>query len=143
MNKVCQNCRQPNPSEAVFCLNCAAPLARGQQPEQQWNQSDIGGQQGGQNFAPPASANGASQRATTALILAIAGFVLCCPLTSIPAVIVGWMEIDAIKKGQSPAAGMKFAQIGVLGGIAATILQAVGFIFWIMLSIAASTPYGY
>lgn len=143
MNKVCQNCQQPNPSEAAFCLNCAAPLSSGQQANQQWNQPNFGGQQGGQNFAqPPTSAGGASSRATAALILAIAGFLFCCPLTSIPAVVVGWMEIDAIKKGQSSPNGMKFAQIGVWGGIAATVLQGVGFLFWIFLSMA-SAPYGY
>ncbi len=145
MDKFCQNCNQSNPSEAAFCLNCASPLGQGQPANQQWNQPNFGGQPAGQNFAPPPSTSGgASQRATVALILAIAGLILCCPLASIPAAIVGWMEIDAIKKGQSPAAGKTFAQIGLWGGIAITILQGVGFVFWLMLSMAAaSNPYNY
>ena len=150
MDKHCQNCNQLNPSEAAFCLNCAAPLSGGQtggsQPaNQQWNQPNFGGQQAGQNFAPPpATSGGTSQRATAALMLVIAGFFCCGPLTSIPAVIVGWMEIDAIKKGQSSPNGLLFAQIGLWGGIAITILQGIGLLLWIVLSMAAaSSPYDY
>ena len=151
MDKYCQNCNQLNPSEAAFCLNCAAPLSPGQtgggqQANQQWNQQKVGGQPAGQNFAPssPAASGGASQRATAALILAIAGLFCCGPFTSIPAVIVGWMEADAIKKGQSSPDGMRFAQIGIWGGIAVTILQGIGLLFWIILSMAAaSNPYNY
>ena len=163
MSKQCQNCRQQNPPDAAFCLNCASPLnqaqvssqqtnqqanQQNQQPNQQWNQPNFGAQQAGQNFAPPtqpANAGAASQRATTALILAISGIFCCGPLTSIPAIIVGWMEVSAIKQGQSPQAGMKFAQIGIWGGVAGIILQIVGFIFWIIISMAAATsdPYYY
>ncbi len=149
MNKVCQNCHQPNPSEAAFCLNCAAPLSSGQTggqlPNQPYNQPHFGGQPAGQNFAqPPTTSGGASQRANTALILAIAGLFCCGPLTSIPAIVVGWMEIDAIKKGQSSPNGKMFAQMGIGIGIAAIILQGGGFLLWILLSMmAASNPYGY
>ncbi len=150
MDKFCQNCNQPNPAEAAFCLNCATPLARaqnvgGQTPQQPFNQPNFGGQPAGQNFAPPPpTSGGTSQRATAALVLVIAGFFCCGPFTSIPAAIVGWMEIDAIKKGQSSAAGMTFAQIGLWGGIAITVLQGIGLILWLLLSVAAaSDPYNY
>lgn len=151
MDKRCQNCNQPNPPEAAFCLNCAAPLSgrqpgtqQQQQANQQWNHPNFGGQPLGQNFAqPPPTAGGASKRATAALILAIAGLLCCGPFTSIPAAIVGWMEVDAIKKGQSSPGGMMFAQIGLWGGIAVTILQGIVLVLWILLSMAASNPYGY
>ena len=57
MDKFCQNCNQPNPAEAAFCLNCAAPLARaqnvgGQTPQQPFNQPNFGGQPA-QNFPLP------------------------------------------------------------------------------------------
>jgi hypothetical protein len=149
MNKQCQNCRQSNPPEAAFCLNCAAPLVPAQfggnqQANQQWNQPNFGGQQAGQNFVQPPQSNqggGASQRAIVALILTITGLFCCGALTSIPAAIVGWMEIDAIKKGQSPSAGMWMAQVGLWGGIIVTIITTVGGILFLMLSAASSNPY--
>ena len=149
MEKYCQNCKQSNPFEAAFCLNCAAPLAGNQPPggqqqaDQQRNQPNFGGQAAGQNFAqsPMNSNPGASQRAIAALCLTIAGLVLCCgPLTAIPAAIVGWMEMDAIKKGQSPSAGMWMAQVGLWGGIAVTIITTIGGLLFLLLS-AASAPY--
>lgn len=152
MNKQCQKCQQFNPPEAAFCLNCAAPLSQqqsgsNQQANQQWNQPNFGGQQAGQNFAPPppAASGGASQRATTALILAITGLFCCGPFTSIPAMIVGWMEITAIKQEQSPPAGLRFAQVGLWGGVAVTLLQTAGFLFWLIISMMAATsdPYYY
>ncbi len=141
MNKSCQKCNQLNPPEAAFCLNCASPLARGQSGGGQANQQrqpNFGGQQAGQNFAQsPMSAGAASQRAMTACGLAFAGLVCCGPLTSIPAMIVGWMEIAAIKQGQSPPNGMKFAQIGLWGGGIVTLIQGAGFLFWLIFSMAA------
>ena len=153
MSKQCQNCQQSNPPEAAFCLNCAAPLAQtpfgnqqaNQQANQQWNQPNFGGQQAGQNFTQPqAASGGASQRAIIALVLTIIGLVFCCgPLAGIPAAIVGWMEMDAIKKGQSPPAGMWMAQVGLWGGIIVTILTTVGGILFLLLSAASSDPYYY
>ena len=144
MEKYCQNCHQSNPSEAMFCLNCAAPLpaappSGNRQPNQQWNQPNFGNQGAQQNFAPP-NAQGASQRAIIAVVLTVAGLFCCGPLTSIPAAIVGWMEMDAIKKGQSPPAGMWMAQVGLWGGIIVTILTTVGGLLFLLLS-AASNPY--
>ncbi len=150
MNKFCQNCQQSNPPEASFCRNCASPLPGAQpggnrQAAQQTNQPNFGGQQVQQNFAQPAMSSGeASQRAITACGLAFAGLVCCGPLTSIPAMIVGWIEINAIKQGQSPQNGMKFAQIGLWGGMIITIVQVLGFLLWAVISMAAaSNPYYY
>ena len=95
MSKICQNCNQSNPSEAAFCLNCAKPLSQGQfgggQPaNNQWNQPNFGGQPMG-NFAQPVNTNGASQRATVALIL---GFAACFVAVRLPVcrrlLLAGW-----------------------------------------------------
>lgn len=141
MNKYCQNCQQANPPDAMFCRNCAATLPVGQA-----NQAHYQPNLGERNFAQtPANSGGASQRATVALILAIAGFVCCFPLASIAAAIVGWLEITAIKQGQASPAGMNFAQIGLWGGIIITVLQIGAFIFWVLFSMMAATsdPYYY
>lgn len=146
MNKFCQNCNSPNPSDAAFCRNCASPLTTahfgGQQSDQQRNQTNYGGQQAEENFAPPANGGGPSQRAIAALVLTVAGLMCCGPLTGIPAAIVGWMETDAIKKGQAPPGGMWMAQVGLWGGIIVTILTTIGGFLFFLLS-AASDPYYY
>lgn len=156
MNKQCPKCNQSNPSEAAFCLNCAAPLAPAafgnQQQNQQWNQPpNYGGQPspgfGGQpSFAQPPMNQNVSGRATTALVLGIAGFFCCGVFTGIPAMIVGWMEISAIRQGQSPPNGMKFAQIGLWGGAIATVLHIIGWAVWLFFSMSmavVSDPYYY
>ena len=141
MPKICPKCGQPNPDEAAFCHNCSAPLGSqgpviGARPEQQWGQ---------QNFGGSPQSGGASTRATVSLILAAAGLLCCGPLLAIPAAIVGWMELNAIKNGQSPPAGRWMAQVGLWVGIVASILHVgawVLYILMVMLS-AASNPYGY
>lgn len=142
MNKSCHKCNQQNPPEAAFCLNCASPLLQGQ-VNQQWNQPNFGAPQAGQNFSQPSPpSGGASQRAIVALVLVILGLVCCGPLTSLPAIIIGWMEMDAIKKGQSPQGGMWMASFGLWGGIIITVLQGGAFLLWLLLA-AASNPYDY
>ena len=147
MDKNCQNCNSSNPPDAAFCRNCASPLSPwqgGQQSNQKQNQANYGGQQAGQNFAPPqTNSGGPSQRAIAALVLTIAGLFCCGPLTSIPAAIVGWMEADAIKKGQAPPGGMWMAQVGLWGGIIVTILTTIGGFLFLLLSAASSDPYYY
>lgn len=91
------------------------------------------------------SAPGTGQKATIALILAIVALICCGPFAGIPAAIVGWMELDAIKKGQSPEGGKWMAQVGIWGGIASSLLYIVGYVVWVLLSMmaAASSPYDY
>lgn len=127
--KVCSNCNQTNPIEATFCRQCASPLSSGQssppprQNEQGWNQQNINNQKGQNNFA--ATGGGVSQRAMTAAGLAAAALLCCGFFTGIPAAILGWLEIQAIKEGKSSPEGMMMAQVGVWLGIAGTIINAV------------------
>lgn len=155
MEKFCQNCNRPNPADAAFCRHCASPLVPGQGGQQanpnqgfgnqaqpntpQWNQPNVGGQ-GQQNFAH--SSGGTGQKAVAALILAVVGLICCGPLTGVPAAIVGWMEIGAIKEGRSAPSGMWMAQVGLWGGIAVSIIHSIIFVLWMMLSMM-SAPYYY
>ena len=134
----CPKCNQFNPPEAAFCLNCASSLAA--PPPFVGHQQ----QQGQQQFPSPgypvasqphqAGGQEASQKPLIALILAISAFLCCGPLTGVPAAIVGWMELDAIKNGRSPASGKTMATIGFWGGIVASILHTIVTIIFILLS---------
>ena len=157
MTRSCPNCNQTNPPDAAFCLNCATPLGPtfgGGSTYQQQSPPYVGGQAphvggpaqpyvGGQNFGaqPSGSAGSASGRAIGSAILASATLILCCgPFTGIPAAILGWLELEAIKKGQAAEAGRLWAQIGLWGGIAATLISSVIVLLFLLVS---AVPYGY
>ena len=122
--------------EATFCRQCASPLGSGHsyQPPPPSNQPPINqpnNQGGRQNFA--STGGGASQRAMAAAGLAAVALFCCGFLTGIPAAILGWLEIQAIKEGKSPADGMLMAQVGVWLGIAGTIINAVVTVIFLAL----------
>lgn len=139
-----------NPPDAAFCLNCASALGVGGQAYQQQSPPYVGGQTpyvgappqqfgGGQNFGMQGGPQPASsQRPMIALVLAIAGLLCCGPFTGIPAAIVGWLELDAIKNGKSPVDGKVMAQIGLWGGIAVTLLHTIGWVLMMFLSMIPS-----
>ena len=64
----------------------------------------------------------ASSAAVWALVLGIASWVLCGFLASVPAWIVGRIEINKINSGRSSQAGKSMATIGMWLGIVQTIL---------------------
>lgn len=143
-----------NPPDAAFCLNCSSALGLGA-PTQQQSPPYVGGQTpyvgappqqyGGPNVGMQGSSSGgAGQKAVAALILAIVGLLCCGPFTGIPAAIVGWLELDAIKSGKSPAAGKWMAQVGLWGGIAVTIIHSVAWVLYMLfVMMASANPYGY
>lgn len=148
MTKSCPKCNQANPADAAFCLNCASPLQPAapyigqQQAQQQWpGGANVGGQI---SHSSPSSAS-PSQKGMVAMILAIVAFLCCGPFTGIPAAILGWMELDAIKAGRTSPNSKVMAQVGLWGGIAATIIHGGLYILWVLLSAmsAASGPYYY
>ena len=149
MTRPCPKCNQMNPPNAAFCLNCASPMAEappfiGQQQAQQLQYWP--GQNVGVNIPMVGvqSGSGSGQKAMIAMILAIVAFLCCGPFTGVPAAIVGWMALDAIKNGREPADSKWMAMIGLWGGIAATLIHGVGYVFWVLLSaMSASSPYGY
>ena len=147
--KVCSNCKQTNPLEAMFCRQCASPLDAGQpnqqqyaNPEQQFgNQPNFGNQRVQQNFA--ATSGGANSRATQSAILAVVALFCCGFLTGIPAAIMGWLEIQAIKEGKSSPEGMMMAQIGLWLGIGGTIINAIVSIIFGFFFLLAGSGGGY
>lgn len=146
MQKTCRNCNQVNPPEAMFCRQCASPLDASQpqqqyappppqyQNQQQWGQQNVGNQGMQQNFSQTGAPK--SNRAMISAILAVAGLFCCGFLTGIPAAIMGWLEIQAIKEGKSTPDNMMMAQIGLWLGIAGTVINAVvNIIAFILMSL--------
>lgn len=146
MQKLCINCNQTNPAEAMFCRHCASPLGAGQpqqqqqmanpqqfgQQQQQWNQPNFGNQQ--QQVARVSG--GSSGRAMASAGLAVAALLCCGFFTGIPAAILGWLEISAIKEGKAPADGMMMAQVGLWLGIIGSVINAIlNFIALIFLNL--------
>lgn len=145
--KTCNNCRQTNPPEAMYCRQCASPLSGGQQQQyadprnqggqqQQWNQPNnwnpgMQQQNFGQNTGP------ASSRASTAAILSFAGL-FCCGILGIAGAIMGWLEVQAIKEGKSSPAGMSMAQMGMWVGILTIILNVIGGVLFVIFGALGS-----
>ncbi|MEQ1762367.1 MAG: zinc ribbon domain-containing protein [Pyrinomonadaceae bacterium] len=130
MTKPCPKCNQLNPAEAAFCLNCASPIGpMGTAPQ----------------FGATTNAPAASQKGLFSLILAIVALICCGPFAGIPAAILGWMELDAIKNGRSPADNKWMALVGLWGGIASTVLHIIGYVLYVMLGMLStmSNPYDY
>lgn len=90
-----------------------------------------------------ASAPQESQKAMISMILAIAGFLCCGPILGIPAAILGWLELDAIKNGRAPESGKTMATVGLWGGIVATVFHIFFYVIWFFLGLVSSSPYGY
>ncbi|MEJ2367074.1 MAG: DUF4190 domain-containing protein [Acidobacteriota bacterium] len=82
---------------------------------------------------PPPSAPGvqdkASGMAITALVLGIVGIFCCGWLAGIPALIIGIMEFNKIKRGQASEKGKGFSLAGIVLGIIA-ILWGCLFTLW-------------
>ena len=66
------------------------------------------------------------------------------PFAGIPAAIMGWMEIDAIKQGRAPADKKWMAMVGLWGGILSTVGHGLFYILWIGLSMfSQASPYDF
>jgi hypothetical protein len=75
-------------------------------------------------YSPPLPAS-ASGRAIAAMILSIIGIFACGPFTSIPGMILGKVEMNAIRDGQAPPAGETYAKVGFYLGIAGTAIYCL------------------
>lgn len=142
----CTRCGTQNPDDAGFCRNCSSPLTRpGSQPQpgayanptpystpSQPQPPPYPGYQGPpvyQSSYANQSAS-ASGRAITSMVLSILGLVMCMFFTSIPGMILGKMEMNAIAAGQAPRAGETLAKIGFYLGIAGTVIYCLGGLVW-------------
>jgi hypothetical protein len=75
----------------------------------------------------------ASTRSIVAMVLSILGIVGCGPLTAVPGLILGWLELKAIREGRSSQAGLGFAKVGFYLGAILTVLTFLFLLGWIFL----------
>ena len=158
----CTRCGTQNPDDAGFCRNCSSPLTRpvshsGQQTTPQPSQPTAGsyanppssqspypGYQGPPVYQssyanqPITQQSGASGRAIASMVLSILGLVMCAFFTSIPGMILGKMEMNAIAAGQAPRAGETLAKVGFYVGIAGTVIYCLGGIAAALLGMLGS-----
>lgn len=81
----------------------------------------------------------ASTRAIAALVLGILSLICLGFLAGIPAIVLGTMELKAIKAGQSPASGDSAAKVGLILGTVGTVLTCItllGIILMVVLGIS-------
>jgi hypothetical protein len=82
----------------------------------------------GNAYIHPANAK-ASGMAMTSMILSLVSLFLCCLFLSVPGLIMGKMELNAVRDGRSPLASESYAKISYYMGIVATILSIVFYFF--------------
>jgi Domain of unknown function (DUF4190) len=88
---------------------------------------------GGQAYSMHSKEAGASGRAVISMILSVISPFTCWLFLSIPGLILGKMEMNAIRDGQAPKAGETFAKIGFYVGLVVTGLSLVLPVIWLIL----------
>ena len=148
--RFCRNCTQPltrtssaqsTPGQRPPASDAPYPGYQGaQNPGFQSQQSPYQSMQPGygQSYAsgyPGASqSQGASGRAIASLVLMLLAFFIGCgPFLSIPALILGKQELNAIRLGQASRAGETLAKFGFYGGIVVTIIYCGGALLYGLL----------
>jgi hypothetical protein len=89
-----------------------------------------------QSYPQQASASG---RAIAAMIMSIVSPFTCGAFLSIPAMILGKMEMNAIRQGQAPPAGETFAKVGFYVGLVVTILSCLAGLLYAILFIGSAS----
>lgn len=144
----CQRCGMNNRDGAQFCAGCAVPLVASQQQfnqgfngqQQQFNQGFNGQQQFNQGYnGQQQVSSGSSGRAIASLMLSILGLIFCGWFTSIPGMILGKMEMNAIRDGRASQSGSGLAKTGFYMGIGVTALYGVIGAFYVLIAIVGST----
>jgi hypothetical protein len=122
-----------------------------QQQQQQQPPQSYSPYPGYQGYPPPQHGyvnqpypqQGASGRAIASLVLSLVSIIMMCgPFTSIPGMILGKMEMNAIRQGQAPLAGEGIAKAGFYISLVMTILSGLiilGYIFLIIIGIATAS----
>ncbi|MFN0110541.1 MAG: DUF4190 domain-containing protein [Blastocatellia bacterium] len=148
----CTRCGTQNPADAGFCRNCSSALTRPvsqhqpgaySTPSQPQQAPPYPGYQGppvyqSEYVNQPVQQGSASGRAIASMVLSILGLVMCAFFTSIPGMILGKMEMNAIAAGQAPRAGETLAKIGFYVGIAGTVIYCLGGIAAALLGVLGS-----
>jgi hypothetical protein len=140
----CTQCGTRNLDTDQFCRNCAAPLAQPRAtarfpqqaappaPDQASPQMPpYPGYQGfpisQAGYKPPmmVQQNKASGQAIAAMVLSILSFIICCFPAGIIGLVIGKIEMNAIREGRSSQAGEVYAKAGYYLGIASTLIIGV------------------
>jgi uncharacterized protein DUF4190/zinc ribbon protein len=143
----CTQCGTANSDELRFCSNCGAPMVRrgdtpqnrvssgsGQTPTPAYpGQSAYPAYSGGPAYPMHPKEAGASGRAVISMILSVISPFTCWLFMSVPGLILGKMELNAIRDGQAPKAGETFAKIGFYVGLVVTLLSLVIPVIWLIL----------
>jgi hypothetical protein len=82
-----------------------------------------------------AQSGSASNRSIASLVLSVISIATCGPLFSIPGMILGKMEMNAIRDGQAPIAGETFAKFGFYIGLCLNILYFLGMVVFALLAL--------
>lgn len=117
---ICQGCKLPfcreclleTPEGMLCCRSCAATGSC--MPRKQ----DPGG------------------LAIASLVLSVASFMFC--ITAVPGMVLGFVELSHIKKGESPEEGRILALLGAIIGTIVTALMAIGLAIFIIAVVIAS-----
>ena len=166
----CTRCGTQNSDDAGFCRSCSSPLTKPinpsrpqgtvtssspyapgsdqlSSPPSPTSQLPYPGYQGypvyqsGYANQPVSQQAGASGRAIASLVLSILGLVGCMFFGSIPGMILGKMEMNAIREGRAPQAGDAIAKVGFYVGIAATVIYGLGgLVFALLFFIGLANP---
>jgi Domain of unknown function (DUF4190)/zinc-ribbon domain len=86
----------------------------------------------GEVYPTHPTAGSASGRAVISMILSIISPFTCWIFLSLPGLILGKLELDAIRNGQAPKAGETLAKIGFYVGIVVTALSLILPLIWFM-----------
>lgn len=151
---ICTSCGTTNRDDAQFCRGCGTSLiSPPQQPSAPIPPSSPlppdpppSAYPGYQSQYPPGQSNplynpnpgygnyqaplpaGPSGKAIASLILSILSLFTCGPFLSIPGMILGKMEMNAIAQVKSSQAGLGYAKAGFWIGLIATVVFCGGFI---------------
>ncbi|HYE73209.1 MAG TPA: DUF4190 domain-containing protein [Blastocatellia bacterium] len=90
------------------------------------------------SYQPPNTAGSASGRAITSMVLSIASVFTCGFLFSIPGMILGKMEMNAINQGLAPRAGETFAKVGFWLGLVVTAISCLFGGLWAFFMVLGS-----
>ena len=121
----CNNCGAPNPDESAFCNKCGNRLVPQQSMPQQ---SQV-------TAAPTRKTNGL---AIAALVLGIASFLPPFAICSIPAIILGVIALNQLKK-EPAVEGKGMAMAGLICGSIVLFLWICLIIFWIFVAFTDSS----
>lgn len=89
----------------------------------------------------PQGGSGHSNNAVIALVLAIASWVACGCLTSIPAIFVARAELDAIARGTSPPGGKSLAQAAFWISVVNAVLYVGIVLLYVVMGVAAAASH--